>query len=112
VAIDETKITANASKHKAMSYGRMQEKETALERPVAELLGGAAAADRAEDQPYGVDRGSDESWAELARYQTQSWLEDAHLPHDRNQDYRAEQRDDEAEERSEDRVPIRPQRPG
>jgi transposase-like protein DUF772 len=67
VAIDGTKIKANASQHKAMSYGRMREKEPALEREVAELLRQAEAADRDEDQRYGADRRGDELPAELAR---------------------------------------------
>lgn len=67
VAIDGTKIKANASKHKAMSYGRMRQKEAALEREVAELLRQAEAADRDDDQRYGADRRGDELPAELAR---------------------------------------------
>jgi transposase len=70
VAIDGTKIKANASKHKAMSYRRMQEKEAALEREVADLLRQAEAADREDDQRYGVDRRGDELPAELARRET------------------------------------------
>jgi hypothetical protein len=54
VAIDGTKLKANASKHKAMSYGRMQEKEAALHQEVAELLRRAEQADRDEDQRYGA----------------------------------------------------------
>jgi len=46
VAIDGTKIKANASKHKAMSYGRMQQEEQRLRQEVAELLRRAEAADR------------------------------------------------------------------
>ena len=38
VALDGTKVRANASKHKAVSYGRMKERETQLEAEVAELL--------------------------------------------------------------------------
>jgi len=67
VAIDGTKVKANASKHKAMSYGRMQEKEAALRQEVAELLRRAEQADRDEDARYGAEhRGA--AWpAELAR---------------------------------------------
>ena len=67
VAIDGTKVKANASKHKAMSYGRMVEKEAALRQEVAELLRRAEAEDREEDQRYGPDRRGDELPAELAR---------------------------------------------
>jgi transposase len=67
VAIDGTRIKANASKHKAMSYGRMGEKEAALQAEIAELLRRAEQADRDEDGRYGADRRGDELPAELAR---------------------------------------------
>jgi transposase len=67
VAIDGTKIKANASKHKAMSYGRMTQEEARLRQEVAELLRRAEAADRDEDAHYGADRRGDELPAELAR---------------------------------------------
>jgi transposase len=67
VAIDGTKVKANASKHKAMSYGRMQEKETALRQEVAELLRRAEQADRDEDQRYGAEHRGGALPAELAR---------------------------------------------
>ncbi|MCY3017537.1 MAG: IS1182 family transposase [Planctomycetota bacterium] len=67
VALDGTKIKANASKHKAMSYGRMCEKEQELEREVAALLKEAEAADAAEDAKYGKGKRGDELPAELAR---------------------------------------------
>ncbi len=70
VAVDGTKIKANASKHKAMSYGRMREKEAALVREVADLLRQAEAADREEDRRYGADRRGDELPDELARRET------------------------------------------
>jgi len=46
-AIDGTKVKANASKHKAMSYGRMGETETRLKTEIAELLRQAEAQDAA-----------------------------------------------------------------
>jgi len=49
VALDGTKVLANASKHKAMSYGRMGDAERKLEREVATLLAQAAQVDAAED---------------------------------------------------------------
>jgi hypothetical protein len=67
VAIDGTKIKANASKHKAMSYGRMKQEEARLRQEVAELLRRAEQADRDEDAQYGADRRGDELPAELAR---------------------------------------------
>ena len=67
VAIDGTKVKANASKHKAMSYGRMVEKERDLKREVAEMLARAEAADREDDERYGADRSGDELPEELQR---------------------------------------------
>lgn len=65
VAMDGTKLRANASKHKAMSYGRMKEKITELEAQVAELLAEAEAVDAAEDAQYGKGRRGDELPEEL-----------------------------------------------
>lgn len=67
VAVDGTKIKANASKHKAMSYRRMQEADAALTAEVAELLRRAEVADHDEDARYGPDQRGDELPAELAR---------------------------------------------
>ena len=52
VALDGTKIKANASRHKAMSYKRMKEEEARLEAEVMELLKKAATVDEEEDQRY------------------------------------------------------------
>jgi transposase len=67
VAIDGTKVKANASKHKAMSYSRMQEAEARLRGEVKHMLAQAEATDRQEDQRYGKDRRGDELPADLAR---------------------------------------------
>ena len=67
VAIDGTKMKANASKHKAMSYDRMNEKEKQLREEVEKLLAEAAAVDAEEDLRYGKGRPGDELPAELAR---------------------------------------------
>ena len=67
VALDGSKIKANASKHKAMSYGRMGEKQRQLRDEVKQLLAEAEAADAAEDAAYGPDRRGDELPAELQR---------------------------------------------
>jgi transposase len=56
VALDGTKIRANASKHKAMSYGRMKTAEPALADEVARWLAEATASDAREDAAYGVDQ--------------------------------------------------------
>ncbi len=67
VALDGTKVLANASKHKAMSYGRMGEAERKLEAEVAALLAQAQTVDAAEDAEYGEGRRGDELPAELTR---------------------------------------------
>ena len=67
VAVDGTKVKANASKHKAMSYGRMVEKEQALKREIAAILERAEALDREDDARYGRDRSGDELPADLQR---------------------------------------------
>lgn len=59
VALDGTKLRANASKHKAMSYGRMEEKIQELEAQVEELLAEAEAVDQAEDAQHGTRRGDE-----------------------------------------------------
>jgi hypothetical protein len=55
VALDGTKLRANTSKHKAMSYGRMRQREAQLKDEIARLVERAAARDDAEDQEYGAD---------------------------------------------------------
>jgi transposase len=67
VALDGSKIRANASKHKAMSYGRMREKQRQLREEVQQLLAQAEAADAADDAAYGPDHHGDELPAELQR---------------------------------------------
>lgn len=66
VSLDGTKIKANASRHKAMSYGWMKEEEQRLEKEIDALLGQAEQVDAQEDQKYGSRRG-DELPEELAR---------------------------------------------
>lgn len=67
VALDGTKVKANASKHKAMSYARMQEEEKRLRAQVKELLAKAEAADAAEDARYGKDAAGEDLPQELQR---------------------------------------------
>jgi len=66
VSIDGTKIKANASKHKAMSYKRMKEEEARLEAEVRKLLQEAQSVDEAEDRAYGRNKRGDELPKELA----------------------------------------------
>ncbi len=70
VALDGSKVKANASKHKAMSYGRMEEAEKRLREEVQELLKQAEAADEEEDKRYGRERHGEELPAELQRRET------------------------------------------
>jgi transposase len=67
VAIDGSKLKANASKHKAMSYERMEEKEKQLQAEVDKLLAQAAQTDAEEDAQYGKGKRGDELPEELAR---------------------------------------------
>jgi len=60
VALDGTKIKANASKHKAMSYERMKKREAELQAAVDGWLKAAEAADAAEDKAFGTDKRGDE----------------------------------------------------
>jgi transposase len=55
VSLDGTKLRASASKHKAMSYGRMLSKERALAEEIEEWFRQAEAEDAAEDEEYGTD---------------------------------------------------------
>jgi transposase len=56
IALDGTKIKANTSKHKAMSYSRMKQEEDRLEREIEELMQLAEATDAREDEAFGEDR--------------------------------------------------------
>ena len=67
VSIDGTKIKANASKHKAMSYKHMNETEARLKQEIDALLAAAEKTDAEEDAQYGKDRHGDELPAELQR---------------------------------------------
>ena len=67
VAIDGTKVKANASKHKAMSYRRMLQEERRLRAEVERLLGEAEVVDASEDSRYGAGTRGDELPEELRR---------------------------------------------
>jgi transposase len=67
VALDGTKMRANASKHKAMSYDRLCKSEAELTAEMDELLKQAAATDEAEDAQYGPGIRGDELPQELRR---------------------------------------------
>jgi len=67
IALDGTKIKANASRHKAMSYDRMQQEEKRLKEEIARLMAEAEATDTAEDEAHGRDQRGDETPDELKR---------------------------------------------
>ncbi len=67
VALDGTKLRANTSKHKAMSYGWMQRRERELTAEIARLVEQANAQDATEDQEYGADSDGYSVDEELAR---------------------------------------------
>src|SRR5207342_2835174 len=69
IALDGTKVKANASRHKAMSYDRMKAEEIRLKGEIAKLLADAEAADEADDSEHGPDGHGDELPDELARRQ-------------------------------------------
>jgi len=66
VAVDGTKLKASASRHKAMSYGRMKQAEPKLAAEVAAWLKAAEAQDAAEDAEHGADLRGDETPAWMA----------------------------------------------
>jgi len=70
VSLDGTKVKANASRHKAMSYEYMQKEEERLQKEIAELLSKAESTDAAEDELHGREARGDELPAELARRET------------------------------------------
>jgi transposase len=67
LGVDGTKLRANASKRKAMSYGRMKEEEARLQTEIAGLLKQAESTDAAEDEQYGADSRGEELPEELRR---------------------------------------------
>ena len=69
VSLDGTKVKANASKHKAMSYERMKQKQRQLREEVQQLLAQAEATDEEEDRRHGNQWG-DELPEELRRRRT------------------------------------------
>ena len=70
LAIDGSKVKANASKHKAMSYGRMKEEDERLRREIERITQRAQEIDAAEDEEFGPDFRGDELPAELQRRET------------------------------------------
>ena len=69
IGLDGTKIKANASKHKAMSYARMKEQEIKLKQEIEALLERARITDAQEDARYGAEHAEQDLPAELQRRQ-------------------------------------------
>jgi len=69
VALDGTKVKAQASKHKAMSYGRMKEQEQRLKEEIEALLEGARRTDAQEDAQWGAEQGEGQLPQDLKRRQ-------------------------------------------
>ena len=67
VAVDGTKVKASASKHKAMSYGRMKQEQERLEAEIQELTQRAAQVDAEEDALHGAENSGEEIPEELRR---------------------------------------------
>ena len=67
IALDGTKVKANANKHKAMSYGHMKEQEQKLKQEIEALLERARTTDAQEDARLGVDQTDQELPSELQR---------------------------------------------
>lgn len=67
LGVDGTKIRANASKHKAMSYGRMREEQARLKAEIGELLKRAERLDRAEDERFAAQAAGEALPEELKR---------------------------------------------
>ena len=72
VALDGTKVRANASKHKAMSYARLTEKQKVLAQEISDLLAEAKTVDATEDAKFGPGKRADELPAELANRQARA----------------------------------------
>ena len=101
VALDGTKMKANASKHKAMSYKRMCEEEKRLRARVNELLAEAERVDVEEDTEYGVGRHGDElpedlqhAESRLARIREAKKALEAEAKAQQEEEKRAKDRDD------------------
>jgi transposase len=67
IALDGTKLKANTSKHKAMSYGRMKQEEERLKQEIVELMQRAEVVDSEEDKTFGTDNNGYDLPEELQR---------------------------------------------
>lgn len=103
VALDGSRIKASASKHKAMSYARLQRSEEELRREVERLLADAERRDNEEDRLYGDARG-DELPAELALWESRlKKIREAKAALEREAKEEAERKARRQEERTKER---------
>jgi len=104
VSLDGTKIKANASKHKAMSYGRMSAAEHKLEEQVKALLAEAEHTDSEEDARYGKGKRIDELPEELrTRTARLSKIREAKAALEREAKDKAKQQAEEAKRKNKER---------
>lgn len=114
IALDGTKIKANASKHKAMSYERMNKEEAKLLAEVEALLRQAVEIDELEDAQYGKDKRGDELPAELAfRESRLKKIQEAkaELEREAKEEAEAKKREQEAREKEGKQSGPRPKEP-
>ncbi len=103
VALDGTKIKANASKHKAMSYGRMNKAESELATIVSGWFTKAETADHRDDQEHG---------AELSGEELPDWVRDKQRRLEKIREARARlQAEAQAAEKGEEKKTGGPARP-
>jgi hypothetical protein len=106
VSLDGSKVRANALKHKAMSYGRIQKAETELETEVKRLLQEADQTDEQEDRRYGKGRRGDELPEELRfRAGRLAKIREAKEALEREAREEARRKQEEQEQRQRDRDP-------
>jgi hypothetical protein len=104
VALDGTKIKANASRHRNCSYEKLSEQEKQLAEQVEAMLAEAEQADRADDQRYGHGRRGDELPSELAQRETRlKKIREAKAELERQARQEAEEKKAEAEKRLRER---------
>lgn len=113
VAIDGTKVKANASKHKAMSYERMAKTEKELESQITALLAEAQSIDDAEDKEHGKGRRGDELPAELQRRESRlAKIKEAKAALEAEAKARADKEREEIERKRREREKRPPQQRG
>lgn len=104
VALDGTKLKANASKHKAMSYERMESEEKRLQQEIRALLDDARETDKAEDAKYGKGRRGDELPDELTRRESRlAKIQEAKQALEQQAREKAEREAEEAKVKNEER---------